>query len=55
MGDSARVPGDSLQVSVPVEDRMSLLMVAARVALATPKAGAAGIAHISLPRHVSQH
>lgn len=53
MGDSARVPGDRLQVAVPAEDRVSLLVVAARVALGTPEA--AGIAHISLPRHVSQH
>lgn len=55
MGDSAHVPGDRLQVAVPVGDRVSLLMAAARVELATPEAGAAGIAHVSLPRHVSQH
>lgn len=55
MGDSALVPGDRLQGAVPTEDRVSLLMAAARVALATPEAGAAGIAHVSLPRHVSQH
>lgn len=55
MGDSAHVPGDRLQVAVPVGDRVSLLMAAARVALATPEVGNAGTAHVSLPRRVSQH
>lgn len=39
MGDSARVPGDRLQGAVPIRDRVSLLMAAARVALATPEGG----------------
>lgn len=43
MGDSAHVPGDRLQVAVPVGDRVSLLMVAARVALAVPMSPCPGM------------